>query len=46
MLKRRIEEVEEKLHKEEKTRAALEGEMKGVREQKEAAEVSPSLEIG
>jgi len=40
MLKRRIEEVEENLHKEEKTRATLEGEMKGLREQKETSEVS------
>ena len=40
MLKRKIEEVEEQLHKAENKGASMEGEMKGLREQKEAAEVS------
>ena len=43
VLKRRIEEVEGKLHLEEKRNRALEGEVKDFREQKENAQVCDVL---
>ena len=45
MLQTRIDEAEDKFHEEKNKLASLEGEMKGVREQKEAAEVANSVSI-